>query len=170
MLYFCPILRYNILYRKKFSAQIPLFRGIFRDFFRKISPFRRYHTIISIIIHYLIIMFEKKDVKRFFIVKKIFFTFYKKRTVFTVFKGEKSMRIDKFLKVSRILKRRTVAQEACSEEKVLINGKAAKPSTAVKIGDVVEVLYAAGSLKFRILNIKETVKKDEAASLYEVLV
>ena len=115
-------------------------------------------------------MFEKKDVKRFFIVKKIFFTFYKKRTVFTVFKGEKSMRIDKFLKVSRILKRRTVAQEACSEEKVLINGKAAKPSTAVKIGDVVEVLYAAGSLKVRILNIKETVKKDEAASLYEVLV
>ena len=68
------------------------------------------------------------------------------------------MRIDKFLKVSRILKRRTVAQEACSEEKVLINGKSAKPSTAVKIGDIVEVLYASGSLKFRILNIKETVK------------
>ena len=71
------------------------------------------------------------------------------------------MRIDKFLKVSRILKRRTVAQEACSEEKVLINGKAAKPSTAVKIGDVVEVLYASGVLKFRILNIKETVKKED---------
>ena len=80
------------------------------------------------------------------------------------------MRIDKFLKVSRILKRRTVAQEACSEEKVFINGKAAKPSTAVKIGDVVEVHYATGILKFRILNIKETVKKDEAASLYEVIV
>ena len=79
------------------------------------------------------------------------------------------MRIDKYLKVSRILKRRTVAQEACTEEKVLINGKAAKPSTNVKIGDVVEVLYASGSLKFRILNIKETVKKDEAASLYEVI-
>ena len=82
---------------------------------------------------------------------------------------ETNMRIDKFLKVSRILKRRTVAQEACTEEKVLINGKAAKPSTNVKIGDVVEVLYASGSLKFRILNIKETVKKDEAASLYEVI-
>lgn len=80
------------------------------------------------------------------------------------------MRIDKFLKVSRILKRRTVAQEACGEDKVLINGKAAKPAAKVKIGDVVEVLYAAGSLKFRILNIKETVKKDEAASLYEVIV
>lgn len=79
------------------------------------------------------------------------------------------MRIDKFLKVSRILKRRTVAQEACGENKVLINGKAAKPATAVKIGDVVEVIYATGTLKFRVLNIKETVKKDEAASLYEVI-
>ena len=74
------------------------------------------------------------------------------------------------LKVSRILKRRTVAQEACGENKVLINGKIAKPSTAVKVGDEVEVLYTAGSLKFRVLNIKETVKKDEAASLYEVIV
>lgn len=80
------------------------------------------------------------------------------------------MRIDKFLKVSRILKRRTVAQEACSEEKVLIGGKAAKPSTQVKIGDVVEIHYATGILKFKILNVKETVKKEEAASLYEVLV
>ena len=79
------------------------------------------------------------------------------------------MRIDKFLKVSRILKRRTVAQEACGEDKVLINGKIAKPSTKIKIGDVVEVLYTAGSLKFRILNVKETVKKDEASSLYEVI-
>jgi ribosomal 50S subunit-recycling heat shock protein len=79
------------------------------------------------------------------------------------------MRIDKFLKVSRILKRRTVAQEACSEEKVLINGKQAKPSTAVKIGDEVQILYAAGTFKFRILNIKETVKKDEASTLYEVI-
>ena len=80
------------------------------------------------------------------------------------------MRIDKFLKVSRILKRRTVAQEACGEDKVLINGKTAKPSTKIKIGDVVEVLYASGVLKFRVLNIKETVKKEEASSLYEVIV
>lgn len=80
------------------------------------------------------------------------------------------MRIDKFLKLSRILKRRTVAQEACSEEKVLLNGKTAKPSTNVKIGDVVEILYASRSLKFRIVHIKETVKKDEAATLYEVIV
>ena len=80
------------------------------------------------------------------------------------------MRIDKFLKVSRILKRRTVSHEACSEEMVVINGKPAKPSTAVKIGDVVEVLYSSGVLKFRVVNIKETVKKEEAASLYEVIV
>lgn len=80
------------------------------------------------------------------------------------------MRIDKFLKISRILKRRTVAQEACGEDKVLINGKVAKPSSPVKIGDVIEVLYSAGTLKFRVLNIKETVKKEEAVSLYEVIV
>ena len=79
------------------------------------------------------------------------------------------MRIDKFLKVSRILKRRTVAQEACSEEKVVINGKPAKPSTAVKIGDEVEILYTSGTFKFRVLNIKETVKKEEACTLYEVI-
>ena len=80
------------------------------------------------------------------------------------------MRIDKFLKVSRILKRRTVAQEACTEEKVIINGRQAKPSTAVKVGDVVEILYATGTLKIRILQIKETVKMEEASSLYEVVV
>lgn len=79
------------------------------------------------------------------------------------------MRIDKFLKVARILKRRTVAQEACEANKVLINGKPAKSANAVKIGDVVEVVYATGTLKFRVLNIKETVKKDEASSLYEVV-
>lgn len=79
------------------------------------------------------------------------------------------MRIDKFLQVSRILKRRTVAQEACSGEKVVVNGKPAKPSHQVKIGDVVEVLYASGTLKFRVLNVKETVKKEEAQTLYEVI-
>ena len=79
------------------------------------------------------------------------------------------MRIDKFLKVSRILKRRTVAQEACTEDKVVINGKPAKPSTKIKIGDEVEILYASGAFKFRVLNIIETVKKEEAATLYEVI-
>lgn len=79
------------------------------------------------------------------------------------------MRIDKFLKVARILKRRTVAREACGEDKVVVNGKTAKPSSPVKEGDVVEVLYASGALKFRVLSVKETVKKEEAATLYEVI-
>ena len=78
------------------------------------------------------------------------------------------MRIDKFLKVSRILKRRTVAQEACTEEKVVVNGRAAKPGTKIKIGDVVEIHYATGVLKFRVVNIKETVKKEEASSLQQI--
>ena len=80
------------------------------------------------------------------------------------------MRIDKFLKVSRILKRRTVAQEACDGQKVFIGGKPAKPSTAVKVGDVVEIFYASSTFKFRIVKIQETVKKEDAASLYEVIV
>ncbi len=79
------------------------------------------------------------------------------------------MRIDKFLKVSRILKRRTVAQEACSAGKVTVNGREAKPSHEVKEGDIVEILYASGTLKFKVLAVKEVVKKDDAQSLYEVL-
>jgi len=79
------------------------------------------------------------------------------------------MRIDKFLKVSRILKRRTVAREACDAGKIFVNGKEVKPSFRVKAGDEVELFYAAGSVKFRILQVKETVKKDEAQSLYEVI-
>ncbi|MBR2904060.1 MAG: RNA-binding S4 domain-containing protein [Clostridia bacterium] len=79
------------------------------------------------------------------------------------------MRIDKFLKVSRILKRRTVAQEACDSQKVNVNGRPAKPSTAVKEGDVVEIFYASSTFRVRVVKIKETVKKEEAVSLYEVL-
>ena len=79
------------------------------------------------------------------------------------------MRIDKFLKVSRILKRRTVAQEAADAGKVSVNGKEVKPSYRVKVGDVVELAFSTGVLRFRVLALKETVKKDEAASLYEVI-
>ena len=79
------------------------------------------------------------------------------------------MRIDKFLKVSRILKRRTVAQEACSAGKVTVNGREAKPSHEVKEGDIVEILYASGTLKFKVLAVKEVAKKDDAQNLYEVL-
>lgn len=79
------------------------------------------------------------------------------------------MRIDKFLKVSRILKRRTLAQQACEKGKVLINGKEVKPAKPVKVGDEVELQFTGGAVEFRILNIKETVKKDEAATLYEII-
>ncbi len=79
------------------------------------------------------------------------------------------MRIDKFLKVSRILKRRTLAQQACEKGKVIINGREAKPAKQIKAGDEVELQFIGGAVKFRILNIKETVKKDEASSLYEII-
>lgn len=79
------------------------------------------------------------------------------------------MRIDKFLKVSRVLKRRTLAQEACDKGKVSVNGKEVKPGHQIKVGDIVEITYTTGTLKFRIDEVKETVKKENVASLYTVL-
>ena len=79
------------------------------------------------------------------------------------------MRLDKFLKVSRILKRRAVAQEACRGGKVSVNGKSAKPAHELKVGDVVEISFSSGALKFRVLNLKETVKKEDVSSLYEII-
>lgn len=79
------------------------------------------------------------------------------------------MRLDKFLKVSRILKRRTVAQEACDGGKVDVNGRAAKPSCQLKVGDLVCVHFASANLTFRVKMLKETVKKDEAAEMYEII-
>lgn len=79
------------------------------------------------------------------------------------------MRIDKFLKVSRILKRRTLAQEACDKGKVTVNGKAVKSGHKIKVGDIVEITYTESSVKFRIKEIRETVKKDDASSLYEII-
>lgn len=78
------------------------------------------------------------------------------------------MRLDKFLKVSRLIKRRTVANEACDAEKVIVNGKAARASYEVKVGDIVEITIGK-PLKVRVLDIKDTVKKDDAAALYEVV-
>ncbi len=79
------------------------------------------------------------------------------------------MRIDKFLKVSRILKRRTVANDACNGGRVSVNGKDVKPSYNLKEGDVVELRIGGGALKFSVKALKETVKKDEAASMYEII-
>lgn len=79
------------------------------------------------------------------------------------------MRIDKFLKVSRLLKRRTVANSATENGKILVNGKTVKPSYRVKVGDVVSIEFLSGAVSIRVLDVKETVKKEDAGSLYEVL-
>lgn len=79
------------------------------------------------------------------------------------------MRIDKFLKASRILKRRTIANQACDGGRVKVNGKSVKPSYNVKIGDVVELGFNSGTMSFRILEIKETVRKEDAEKLYEII-
>ncbi len=79
------------------------------------------------------------------------------------------MRIDKFLKVSRILKRRSLAAEAASGGRVKINGKTVKPSHEVKAGDVIELGFNSGTVAFRVLDVKETVRKEQAETLYEIL-
>lgn len=79
------------------------------------------------------------------------------------------MRLDKFLKVSRIIKRRTVANDACDTEHVAVNGRKAKASYDVKVGDVVEITFGERTLKFKVLDVKEHVPKDEASSLYEII-
>jgi ribosomal 50S subunit-recycling heat shock protein len=76
------------------------------------------------------------------------------------------LRIDKYLKVSRIIKRRTVAQEACDGGKVEINGKTAKPSSEVKEGDILTLTFGAKKITVEILSVKETVRKDDAALMY----
>ena len=79
------------------------------------------------------------------------------------------MRLDKFLKVSRLIKRRTVANEACDAGRVLVNGRTAKASLNVKEGDVIEIQFGAKAVKVQVLNVQETVKKDEAKELYRYL-
>ena len=79
------------------------------------------------------------------------------------------MRLDKFLKVSRILKRRTVANEACHGGKVSVNGRTAKPGAQIKPGDKVAIAFADGQLVFVVNQVKESVKKDEAAQMYTIL-
>ena len=79
------------------------------------------------------------------------------------------MRLDKFLKVSRLIKRRTVANEACDAGRVLINDKQAKASTAVKAGDIIEIQFGTKAVKVEVLDVQETVKKDDAKELYRYL-
>lgn len=79
------------------------------------------------------------------------------------------MRLDKYLKVSRLIKRRTVANEACDAGRVLVNGKPARASYDVKTGDVLEVQLGARTLKARVLSVTEYAKKEEAGELYEFI-
>lgn len=79
------------------------------------------------------------------------------------------MRLDKFLKVSRLIKRRTVANEACDAGRVMVNGTVAKASVKVKEGDVIEIQFGTKTVKVKVLDIKETTKKEEASELFEYL-
>jgi len=79
------------------------------------------------------------------------------------------VRLDKYLKVSRIIKRRTVAKEACENGRVYINNKVAKPGTDIKENDIIEIKYADKSLKARIINVAEHVSKENAKSMYEII-
>lgn len=79
------------------------------------------------------------------------------------------MRLDKFLKVSRIIKRRTVANDACDAEHVTVNGKRAKASYDVKEGDVIEITFGQKTLKARVRDVREYTTKADAASLYEII-
>ena len=79
------------------------------------------------------------------------------------------MRLDKYLKVSRIIKRRTVAKEACESGRVSINDKVAKPSTEIKEGDIIQITFANRILKARIINITEHVRKEDAKDMYIIL-
>lgn len=79
------------------------------------------------------------------------------------------MRLDKYLKVSRIIKRRTVAKEACDGGRVSINGKTAKSSTEVNEGDIIEIAFGNKSIKAKILKIEATVKKEDAENMYQIV-
>lgn len=79
------------------------------------------------------------------------------------------MRLDKYLKVSRLIKRRTVANEVCDAKHVTVNGKIARASYDVKVGDFIEISMGQNVTRARVLNVAETVRKEDAAAMYEIL-
>ena len=79
------------------------------------------------------------------------------------------MRLDKYLKVSRIIKRRTVANEACDAGRVTVNGRQAKASLEVKMGDIIEIKFGDKTTKLEVLAVKETVRKEEASQMYQAV-
>ena len=83
--------------------------------------------------------------------------------------GRNKMRLDKYLKVSRLIKRRTIANEACDAGRVLVNDKPAKASVNVKVGDIIAIQFGNKEVKVEVLDVQETVKKDEAKELFRYL-
>lgn len=79
------------------------------------------------------------------------------------------MRLDKYLKVSRLIKRRTVANEACDAGRVLLNDRPARASASVKAGDIIEIQFGTSSVKVEVLDVQETMRKDDAKELYRYL-
>ena len=79
------------------------------------------------------------------------------------------MRLDKYLKVSRLIKRRTVANEACDGERVCVNGRQVKASYQVKVGDVIEITFGQRTLKVEVLQVSETASKSDAPAMYKEL-
>lgn len=79
------------------------------------------------------------------------------------------MRLDKYLKVSRIIKRRTVANEACDAGRVIVNGKTAKAGLDIKVGDVIEITFGSNTSKYEILSTQEVVRKENAQDMYKAL-
>ena len=82
---------------------------------------------------------------------------------------DNGMRLDKFLKVSRIIKRRTVANEACDNGRVIVNSKPARASYDVKVGDILEIEFGTRLFKAQVLTVAETVKKEEASLMYKII-
>lgn len=79
------------------------------------------------------------------------------------------MRLDKYLKVSRIIKRRTIANEACDAGRVTVNGRVARASLDIKVNDIIEISFGSKNVKVQVLNVVETVRKDDAALMYKII-
>ena len=79
------------------------------------------------------------------------------------------MRLDKYLKVSRIIKRRTIANEACDAGRVNVNGRVARASLDIKVNDVIEISFGAKNVKVQVINVAETVRKDDASLMYKII-
>lgn len=90
-------------------------------------------------------------------------------SVIMMFTEVKLMRLDKYLKVSRIIKRRTVASEACDKKRVSVNGNQAKSGKDIKVGDEIEIRFGANTLKIAVSRIAETVRKEDSGDMYEIL-